>query len=216
MLDVHPTAPLRDELIRFDLEGLELPEVICGTLAYALLRTIFDEPDRLRIAERIARFRSVKELLGEKFAAESIKHDQLFIHKDKSVDRELRKVARELTERHFYDLLRPLTHWDLAYPTTLMKGDHIRMLSDIALKSLRLSRELQVRTTEEYTHFLPYPGELFNHNNHIEVEKGQAGSQKAISKSGRIIRWTLMFGIKASRKGHNFIYAKAVVMIMDA
>jgi hypothetical protein len=61
MLEVHPTASLRDELVRLDLEGLELPVVICGSLGYILLRTIFDEPDRLRAAERKARLESVQQ-----------------------------------------------------------------------------------------------------------------------------------------------------------
>jgi len=60
MLEVHPTASLRDELVRLDLEGLELPVVICGSLGYILLRTVFDEPDRLRAAERKARLESVQ------------------------------------------------------------------------------------------------------------------------------------------------------------
>jgi hypothetical protein len=60
MFEVHPTASLRDELVRLDLESLELPMVICGSLGYILLRTIFDEPDRLRAAERNARLESVQ------------------------------------------------------------------------------------------------------------------------------------------------------------
>jgi hypothetical protein len=211
LLGVHPTASLRDELIRFELESLKLPVVICGTLAYVLLRTIFDEPDWLRAAERTARFESVKQLHGAKFAAESIKHDQLFIHIDRSVDRELRKSARNLSERQFYDLLYPLTHWDLTNPMTEKKDVHIQKLSDIALKSLRLSRELQARITESYSYFWPCPGELFNQNDHIEAEGGQAGSQ-----NGRIIKWTLMFGVKVGREGHKLVYAKAVVITMEA
>lgn len=61
MFEVHPTAPLRDDLVRLDLEGLELPVVMCGSLAYILLRTIFDEPDQLRAAERKARLESVQQ-----------------------------------------------------------------------------------------------------------------------------------------------------------
>lgn len=143
---------------------------------------------------------------------ESIKHDQLFIHEDKSVDRELRKPARDLAERQIYELLYPLTHWDLENPTTKMKATHISKLSDIALKSLRLSRELQARRTEDYSYFWPRPGEPFNHYDHIDIEDDQTRSQ-----SGRIIRWTLMFGVKASRDGQQQkVYAKAIVMTMEA
>jgi hypothetical protein len=60
MLAVPPTARLRDELVRFDLEGLELPVVICSSLAYIILCVIFNDPDRLRVAERRAGFESVK------------------------------------------------------------------------------------------------------------------------------------------------------------
>jgi hypothetical protein len=93
-----------------------------------------------------------------------------------------------------------------------MKRVHINKLSDIALKSLRLSRELQARRTEDYSYFWPCPGEMFNYNDHIDAEDNQVRSQ-----SGRMIRWTLMFGVKAGRDGQNQkVYAKAVVMTMEA
>lgn len=93
-----------------------------------------------------------------------------------------------------------------------MKEDHINQLADIALKSLRLSRELQARRTEDYSYFWPCPGELFNRNDHIDAEDDQVRSQ-----SGRIIRWTLMFGVTASRDGQPpKVYAKAIVMTMEA
>jgi hypothetical protein len=61
MFDVPPTARLRDELVRFDLEGLKLPVVICGSLGYIILHTIFNEPDRLKLAEIRAGFECVKQ-----------------------------------------------------------------------------------------------------------------------------------------------------------
>lgn len=149
---------------------------------------------------------------GSRFAAESIKHDELFIHENKQVDRELRKLARDFAERQFHGLLYPLTHWDLGNPTAKMKEVHVNKLSDIALKSFRLSRELQARRTEYYLYFWPHPGEIFNHHDHIDIEDGQARTQ-----SGRIVRWTLMFGVKASRDGQQQkVYAKAIVMTMEA
>jgi hypothetical protein len=71
---------------------------------------------------------------------------------------------------------------------------------------------LQARRTEDYSYFWPRPGELFNHNDHIDVEDYQDASQ-----SGRIIRWVLMFGVKASRDGQQQkVYAKSIVMTMEA
>jgi hypothetical protein len=93
-----------------------------------------------------------------------------------------------------------------------MKEDHVNQLTDIALKSLRLSRELQARRTEDYSYFWPCPGDAFNHNDHIDAKDGQARSQ-----CGRIIKWTLMFGVKASRDGQQpKVYAKAIVLTMEA
>jgi hypothetical protein len=93
-----------------------------------------------------------------------------------------------------------------------MKEEHVNQLSHVALKSLRLSRELRARRTEDYSYFWPRPGELFNHDHHIDAEDGKARSQ-----SGRFIRWTLMFGVEASREGQQQkVYAKAIVMTMEA
>jgi hypothetical protein len=150
---------------------------------------------------------------GPAQAANTIQHSRLIAQESYVFKARLENRAKKLA-LSFYDLIRPLTHWQQEGLHNGSEEQHVEKLKKIIFVSLCLASELEARKGT-FSFFWPRSGEQFNpsiHNDEADDSTPEENKNKGHGWS-KLVAFTLMPGVVRMMDNKELMYAKATVIV---